>query len=54
MDFQPQYEFVRSSRAALLAYCQTISDENFILENSRFGRGSIRNLLVHIGNTYEF
>jgi uncharacterized damage-inducible protein DinB len=54
MDFQHQYEFVKSSREALLAYCQTISDENFILENSLFGRGSIRNLLVHIGNTYEF
>ncbi|KAA5543958.1 DinB family protein [Adhaeribacter rhizoryzae] len=27
---------------------------NFLVENSAFGRGSIRNLLVHIGNTYEF
>jgi uncharacterized damage-inducible protein DinB len=54
MDFQHQYEFVKSSRKVLLEYCQTISDTNFLIENSSFGRGSIRNLLVHIGNTYEF
>ena len=38
----------------LLQYCGTISAADFCQENSSFGRGSIRNLLVHIANTYEF
>ena len=54
MYFQHQYEFVKSSRKVLLEYCKTLSGEDFLIENSTFGRGSVRNLLVHIGNTYEF
>ena len=54
MCFQLQYEFVKSSRKVLLEYCETLSDKDFLIENSSFGRGSVRNLLVHIGNTYEF
>ncbi|MEO8763202.1 MAG: DinB family protein [Ginsengibacter sp.] len=54
MFFQQQYEFVQSSRNVLLDYCSRISNEHFVVENSNFGRGSIRNLLVHIANTYEF
>jgi uncharacterized damage-inducible protein DinB len=54
MYFDQQYQLIRSSRKALLQYCQTISNVHFLTENSSFGRGSIRNLLVHIGNTYEF
>jgi len=54
MYFQEQYEFIKSSRKVLLEYCKTLSDSDFLIENSTFGRGSIRNLLVHIGNTYEF
>ena len=50
-----QYELVRESRQVLFDYCKTISENHFITENSLFGRGgSIRNLLVHIANTYEF
>ena len=49
-----QYDLVRSSREVLFDYCATISATDFVTENSSFGRGSIRNLLVHIGNTYEF
>ena len=50
-----QYEFVRESRQVLFDYCKTISENHFITENNLFGRGgSIRNLLVHIANTYEF
>lgn len=50
-----QYEFVRESRRILLSYCRTISENDFLNQNSSFGRGgSIRNLLVHIVNTYEF
>jgi uncharacterized damage-inducible protein DinB len=50
-----QYELVRNSRKVLLEFCKTISPNDFINENSSFGRGgSIRNLLTHIANTYEF
>jgi uncharacterized damage-inducible protein DinB len=54
MQLQLQYDFVKSSRKVLLEYCTKISDADFISESSSFGRGSIRNLLVHVGNTYEF
>jgi uncharacterized damage-inducible protein DinB len=49
-----QYDFVKGSREVLLQYCETISVTDFCTENSSFGRGSIRNLLVHTANTYEF
>ncbi len=49
-----QYAFVKESRGILLDYCGSLSQNDFIRENSSFGRGSIRNLLVHICNTYEF
>ncbi|PKV62472.1 DinB family protein [Pontibacter ramchanderi] len=48
-----QYGWVRGSREVLLQYCETIAAADFCQENSSFGRGSIRNLLVHIANTYE-
>ena len=54
MDLLYQYNLVCSSRGVLLDYCASISATDFVTENSSFGRGSIRNLLVHIGNTYEF
>jgi len=47
-----QYDLVLSSRATILDYIKTISEEDFLSENSTFGRGSIRNLLVHICDTY--
>jgi uncharacterized damage-inducible protein DinB len=54
MNIRKQYTFVRESRNILFEYCQTIRTEDFINQNSSFGRGgSIRNLLVHIANTYE-
>ena len=50
-----QYEFVKESRGILFEYCKTISPEDFVDQNTTFGRGgSIRNLLVHIANTYEY
>ena len=50
-----QYELVRESRAVLFNYCKTISESHFVTDTTLFGRGgSIRNLLVHIANTYEF
>ncbi|MGS2761034.1 DinB family protein [Sinomicrobium sp. M5D2P9] len=51
---QTQYELVKESREVLLEYCTRISQKDFTKENSSFGKGSIRNLLVHTGNTYEF
>jgi uncharacterized damage-inducible protein DinB len=58
MDFQlmtAQYKLVQESRNVLFDFCKTISPENLLFENSSFGRGgSIRNLLVHNANTYEF
>ena len=54
MDFQNQYQLIRSARGVLLDYCATISPEHFLEENSTFGRGSIRNLLVHNAYTYEY
>lgn len=54
MYAQKQYQFVQESRSILFEYCRTILSRDFINQNSSFGRGgSIRNLLVHIANTYE-
>lgn len=52
--FKAQYELVKQSRKILLDYCSEISLVHFLTDKSVFGRGSIRNLLVHIANTYEF
>ena len=52
--FKRQYELVKQSRQVLFEYCSTISNADFLAETSSFGRGSIRNLLVHVANTYEF
>jgi uncharacterized damage-inducible protein DinB len=50
-----QYDFVKDSRNMLFEYCKTISEEDFVNQNSSFGRGgSMRSLLVHIANTYEY
>lgn len=50
-----QYEYIKGSRNVLFEYCKSISREDFINQNTSFGRGgSIRNLLVHIVNTYEY
>ena len=50
-----QYEYVKGSRNILFEYCKTIRPEDFINQNTSFGRGgSMRNLLVHIANTYEY
>jgi uncharacterized damage-inducible protein DinB len=55
MYLQKQYNLVLESRSVLFDYCKTIKNEDFTNENSSFGRGgSMRNLLVHIANTYEF
>lgn len=49
-----QYEMVLDSRKALLEYCATMSQEDFLRSSPNFGRGGcIRNMLVHICNTYQ-
>ena len=47
-----QYDFILSSRNTILTYIGSISEQDFLTDNSSFGRGSIRNLLVHICQTY--
>lgn len=47
-----QYDNVLHSRNTIIEYIKTMSIENFTTENSSFGRGSVRNLLVHICDTY--
>lgn len=50
-----QYRLTQESRAIIFDYCQDISAEDFVNENNWFGLGgSIRNLLVHVANAYEF
>jgi len=46
-----QYELVKSARGALFAYCAT-TGEDFIKHVPTFNNNSIRDLLVHIVNTY--
>jgi len=47
-----QYELLKGSRQVLLAYCDTITPENFTRELDGFGHGSISSVLAHIANTY--
>lgn len=53
-DLQYQYDLVKSSREVLFDYCRTLTPEHLVMEHTNFGRGSIRNLLVHIANVYQF
>lgn len=50
-----QYAMVRDSRKVLLEYCTILSPNDFVNQNTNFGRGgSVRNLLVHNVNTYLY
>ena len=49
-----QYNLVCDAREALLAYCASLSSEELVQEIPDFGRSSIRNLLIHNANTYQF
>jgi len=50
-----QYNLTQQSRAIILGFCQTMSADDFVNENNSFGLGgSVRNLLVHVANAYEF
>lgn len=53
--FKLQYQLLIQSRKVLFEYCSTLTQEDLLNQNTSFGRGgSIRNLLVHIANAYEF
>lgn len=49
-----QYDMVVDARDTLLDYCGQLTRADFVISNTSFGRGSIRNLLVHIGTTYQY
>ncbi|PSK93403.1 DinB family protein [Taibaiella chishuiensis] len=54
-DFlQLQYGLVQASRAVLLQYTATMQQQHFTRSSPAFGRGSVRNLLVHICDTYHY
>lgn len=48
-----QYEMVMDSRDELLGYCSQMTPVDFVMEHTSFGKGSVRNMLVHIGTTYQ-
>jgi uncharacterized damage-inducible protein DinB len=48
-----QYDLVLDARKTLLHYCTTISQEDLLRADPDFGGRSIRNMLVHICNTYQ-
>lgn len=49
-----QYAFIVDARSVLLDYCRAVRPEDFIRPNDSFGNGgSMRNLLVHVANSYE-
>lgn len=47
-----QYRCIVSSRSTLLDYVSGMSENDFIRSSPAFGHGSVRNLLVHICDTY--
>lgn len=49
-----QYEYTKRSRESLFVYCASIADTCCTAESATFGRGSIRNLLVHSVNAYAY
>ena len=51
--FEKQYALVRQSRRRLLDYCGTLSEAHLVEELPGFGFSSVRDLLVHINNTYR-
>lgn len=53
-DLQHQYMHVKLSREVLFEFCRSLSADHFMFEHANFGRGSVRNLLVHVANVYQF
>ena len=54
-DLLKQYTFVQDSRSVLLSFCDAVSAAHFVTEVEGFGRGgSMRNLVVHVANSYRY
>ena len=49
-----QYALATGARAALFTYCEDLSTEDFVQQIPSFGHGSIRHLLVHVANVYQY
>ncbi|HVW12771.1 MAG TPA: DinB family protein [Mucilaginibacter sp.] len=47
-----QYEEIKGARGALLAYCETMKDDDLYKPVKAFNKSSIADLLVHNANTY--
>ena len=52
--FKQQYKWMQSARASLFSYLDTVTIAHFTEELPLFGGGSMRSLLVHTANTYQF
>jgi uncharacterized damage-inducible protein DinB len=49
-----QYQLTCNARSVLIAYCTSIPQDDFVRSHPQVGNGgSIRNLLVHINNSYH-
>lgn len=53
MILYKQYELIKSSRSILLDFCGTLPAEVFLNSPDHLQVKSIRELLVHIANTYQ-
>ncbi|RDC66373.1 DinB family protein [Adhaeribacter pallidiroseus] len=49
-----QYKLMQSARAVLFSYLDTVTIAHFTEELLTFGASSMRHLLVHTANTYQF
>lgn len=49
-----QYALTVSARAVLFTYCEDVSNDDFMQQIPSFGHGSIRHLLVHVANVYQY
>ncbi|WP_116108909.1 DinB family protein [Lewinella sp. IMCC34191] len=50
-----QYRATLASRQVLFAYCASLDAEDFLRPSPSFGNGgSMRSLLVHVVNTYQY
>lgn len=55
MLLREQYQYIKEARAVLLDYSESVRASDFVSEDSGFGPGaSMRNLLVHVANCYQF
>jgi len=51
---EQQYELVKGSREVVFQFCEKFSPEEYTKEINGIGRGSVRNLQVHIAYTYIY